>query len=191
VAWFPPNRGQIIFYPPPNVCCAHVRYTKDCIAIREKLERLKRLQHKLATGVTIDKATLDEAPPDMDEAELREAAITLMGGQLKRLARELRKQGLDPDHAKPEDFCQYREPTDFDFEEDEKWWNYLTDEQPRLPHRPRKRAFDYVILGMLTSPSVGWDVTTSCRFLCDVLLYCFDISESPENVRQRWYTYRK
>jgi hypothetical protein len=188
VEWSPPNRGRIIFYPPPMVCCRHRRYTKACIVIRKQLEQWQRLQHTLAAGATIAKATLDEAPDGIDEADLKAMATGLRRGRLKTLVRELKKQGIDPEHVNPEDFCQYRAPTDLDLREDQHWWSILTDQHPRRAHRPHKRDFDYLLISELTD--AGWGVTSSCEFLRDVLSYCFGIKEHFENLRQRWYQHR-
>jgi hypothetical protein len=190
VQWKPPNWGRIIFYPLPLVYCPHGRYRKTCVTIRAKIERLKRLQHTSAAGMTIGKATVDQACDGIDQAELRAFATVLRRGSAQKLTRELKEQGVDPERATPEDFCQYRAPNDRDLEEDDKWWTIVTDKHPRPAHRPRKRGFDFLVISDLTK--AGWTVMQSCEFLNNVLHYCFGISdESTENLRQRWYRSNK
>jgi hypothetical protein len=192
VQWWPPNRGRIIFYPLPMVRCPHGRYTKTCTVIRGTVERLRRHRQPSAAGVTIAQATAGEPPGGVPAAELKAVAAALTRGRQQKLSRELKKQGVDPGSAVPDNFCAYREPTDRDLEEDRKWWALLTDQQPRPAHRPRSHGLAYAIVSDLTR--AGWGVAASCRFAANVLLYCFDISDdtnTEENLRQQWYRSHK
>ena len=181
VEWHPPSRGRIIFYPLPQIRCPHDRYTKECITIREKVEQLKRIQQIPNPCAEVSK--------DMAADELRTFARALIRGRLPRLARELKEKGIDPDHAAPEDFCKFREPTDRDLEEDWAWMDAVAPRNPQPnPHGPPRNHFLNALTANIVGDLIGagWLISASIDFLKEVFLYCFDTEQTLTALRRRW-----